>query len=385
MEGRLAFGATYAENRHLVLEVTKDMLAELEKADSVFQVRGLNKERAYLVTKDKTYEIQSIESSNTQLLIKKRDESIQPAKRLKSATGVPDTNRIVIEASTTTHMALRETIPSIYTLYQLLRTSPEYSDEEAEAGGTASALRDVIAGAKLYRFDDLCDALHCSDKELRKYLRMLHAIEINGFWRLLSTAFADDLIEFVLATIEMNGWAFDSVPVSRCVEDVKADYPAFLVHHALRLLCKSSSEGAGANGNKTIALDPAKICLFKAELLFHKKSTISDRQLMNEWGKMLPQGLMPDRNLLGGVAIESKTPEGVKWTYVTHLMLPALAADRMDALFELRPRWKLEDLRPYMECLRDYGETLEQLVLKHAREVDGYCVPIVVSGLAMAR
>eukprot|EP00466_Bigelowiella_natans_P021518 jgi/Bigna1/133518/aug1.21_g8226 len=384
MEGVLSFDGNYSVDGLRLLEVTEDILQKLVEPTGKVEIRGSFTDEAVLVTNNKTYRIGSVESSNTQLLIrtlskKEGEEDAKascPKKRriMKDSTNITniasnskrqERQQIAIEGSVTSHLALYEINPSLYKLQDML-LKYVLTDDESDAMMSGQPL-DTKG---LPTFDDMAVHIQASDLQVRQLLKTLNAVRINGFWRLVEERFDDELIEFTLATIEMNGWPIEGIPVQKCVEEMKADFPEALVRHALNRLSRQPPK----NGSQP--LDPERICVFKLELLFHKQKTIPERALMDVWEKALPYGLKPEKKMLSGYAALRKVNGSMEWIHMNHWHLPQTPSDRLRILFDIQPRWKLEELEPYMKYLKLPGDTLEALVLRYAREVNGYICPI---------
>lgn len=386
MEGQLRFAQEYGRTKYQLMEVPEEVLSHLEAGESLYEILGKPENEARLVSPSKTFTVRAVESSNTQLLVPCPGTAPSPGKRrrvagaegLDSKGGAVETRdgstksapepALSIQGSVSMHLQLNICRPSPYKTFALLRERPLGDDEDAESGGAAEPDEPPAEG-RVFSFDQLLTELQISARELRAHMRFLDAVEIGGKVRVLYPQFADDLVEFVLATVEIKGWPWSKVPVSACVAEIKSDYPRPLVEQALRRLSAGTIDGDVA------CLDATKVCAFKAELILRKNNPCPESLFLESWAKIVPDVFTPDVKMLKGVALLQHTPSGKEWRYVSHLSLPLNAEARLAALFALQPSWPLEDLRPYMNELRGHGQTLEELVLLHARDVDGKIVP----------
>jgi len=113
---------------------------------------------------------------------------------------------------------------------------------------------------------------------------------------------------------------------------------------------------------------------------------------MSEWQASVPAGMEVSATMLRGHALcETSTAlealarsasgslqlhgsrasdqSTLVWRYLPLSSLSPLVKTRFQQLFDVRPKWKLADIECYALDLCAPGQTLEQLLLKHARPV----------------
>jgi sister chromatid cohesion protein DCC1 len=76
-----------------------------------------------------------------------------------------------------------------------------------------------------------------------------------------------------------------------------------------------------------------------------------------------------DKDLLTGLAVLDTNSRPTKWYYLPVDQLSHIPHLRFTQLFDLRPRWKLEEIKPYVTDICQPGETLDQLLLKQSRPI----------------
>jgi hypothetical protein len=142
------------------------------------------------------------------------------------------------------------------------------------------------------------------------------------------------------------------------------------------------------------SLDETKVCLLRALQLFSKKEPYPNSTFLADWQSSVPLGMHVSTSILRGHALcetnnalealarsatgslslgreNSKNNDDATkvWKYYPLTSLSPLIKTRFQQLFDHRTRWTLNDISAYVQDLCAPGQTLEQLLLKHARPV----------------
>ncbi|KAD0559596.1 hypothetical protein E3N88_44074 [Mikania micrantha] len=118
-------------------------------------------------------------------------------------------------------------------LKALLLQNPYTLDEEHEGGQKRSGL---------YKLDDLKSMFHAADEELKSALRLVSAVEINGYWRLVDDMCIDQVLYNLVWKADCEDWSFSSLDgskVIKCLGDTWGLSPV-LACHCLELYARTT-------------------------------------------------------------------------------------------------------------------------------------------------
>ena len=420
----LRFSGTPSQDSLRVFEVTPQLLAALlgsGSEDAALEIRGPPGCEAVAVTRDKTYTVRLVENSNTQLLIdsgraidgtKRRPEAgagdadgdeERDAKRRRTdeeegadvardlagelagddgKAGAPVT--VTVHGSFSRVYELVECVPRLHAVRALLEARPYEgpdADARAEAGETQDAdadagdddddvavdeARSAAAAAALpplLSFEDLRSRVQASDEQIREGLRAANAIEVDGKWRVLSEAYAEEVFSAVLLAVAASRWPLDAVPEDRVAGDLADEFPAEVVRHALR------SHGTRSAQSGTVALDERRVCVFVARRLLAKDPDMDAGEFEEQWTDGVPYGFRPTPDMLHGVALLEKRAAGDRWRFCPVERMPSTAHERFASLFRLRQRWEPAELAAYTADLVPPGMTHDAFLLRHCRVI----------------
>lgn len=152
-----------------------------------------------------------------------------------------------------------------------------------------------------------------------------------------------------------------------------------------------------ARGVQVFTLCVEKVCLLRALQLFSEKDPYPHLQFLAAWQASVPEGMEVAVSMLRGHALcetstalealarsasgalalgaqaqqqQHSAADATKvWRYFPLLALSPHVKTRFAQLFDQRARWSLQDISAYVADLCAPGQTLEQLLLKHARPV----------------
>ena len=348
-----------------LFQVTQDVLDQLIDTTTHKKnhpaIKGLKADQAVLTTTDQSFTLRLAASSNSHLLI--------PQPPHDTTENLP--HELGIVACLDEHFELVQTAPNLGRILQLVSAQP-YSAQEAASASFNQNSRPT--------FEHLELAGQCSRQELRVALQRHRALEVSGRWCRLEPQLELDACVSLLHLVVEKGLHLDSVPVGECVRELTGQYPEIVVRHCLRCLSTSATaspdEWESSLNSYEIELNPRALSRLCAQKMFDETSTWPILEFMEAWQDNLPSGIETNRSDLDGLAIETDEDRLRALDVST---LPHDPASRFAVLFNVKSRWAMEELRPYMVELLPPGKTVEHLVLRHARSVldkDGsrYCV-----------
>ncbi|OQR91949.1 translation initiation factor eIF-2B subunit epsilon [Achlya hypogyna] len=329
----IAFAADFTEDELRVMELPSDVCDALEAGEQVYVV-GDATQRAVLCTATKSYHLVREDQSNMRLLV----DSVN-----WEADKTADT--ISVRGSAMSHYELVPKPLDMNQLKQLLLENPWTG-----AAATAPKRQKL----SLYALDDLIDRLQHSPHEVSSMLAQLKAFEIDGFWRLLDSAYQRNVVGQILDVVVQNDWDFNAAHTFEAFAAHLPDVHPTVLSHCLRLYSAEDS---------SFQLDAAKIAKFQAVSIFEEAQgkEWALNAFMEQWGFRVPMGVAIDPSLLLGIAIRRAND---KLVYFPESQLSIEPKQRFAEMFAFQPKWLLAQLAP---SLLTEGMTQASLLLKYTR------------------
>lgn len=303
-------------------------------------LRGQPDEDAVLCTTSKTYAVKFVGSSNSVFLI-------PPTDHLSVLCDNQGNNNMAIASVVKLApgcMELVEIAPKLDKLRFLLNQNA-YSFAEASEMDIPEEREKMKMG--LYRWSDLVHRLQASDRELELALQSLSAIEIDGYWRILSEEYMNGILNMLLHNIILNDWSIEALNEDEVVGVLETDgFPRNIAKHVLQTF--SSKVDAVIDIRSCIwKLDTQRVGMqLASEILKDGKMKIDI--FMEKWLRKVPDGMNASFSMLEGEVLTEKI--GMEtWVYSFRVSsLPSTPAERFTLLFKERAKWEWKDLQPYV-------------------------------------
>ncbi|XP_077991724.1 sister chromatid cohesion protein DCC1-like [Glandiceps talaboti] len=334
-----------------LMEVEPSLLQYLQEGNSL-TVRGDVNDTAVVCTQNKTFELKSAETSNTLLLV--------PDCKTPKEFGENGTSLKFEEVVGMAHhyFELRPCRPKLYRLQRILEENrydgPLYEDDDSHQG-------------KKYAMLELLEMVQASEDEIRKELVKLQACNINGYWRLLSSDYDISVLVQIIQLIEENSWTSDYIPAKETLDTLENLYPRHILQHCLDCYGERRSMETDHSEEVIYSLQEDKVCCAFAEMLLRPAGKFNLAEFLESWQQSVPDGMKTTPYQLEGLALidRSSKPE-VIWHFPVN-QLPEDEITRFDALFRVREKWSLDEIRPYIMDLVAAKQSVSALLQKHAR------------------
>lgn len=305
-----------------------------------------------LCTPSSTYAIKFVGTSNSVFLIPAGDVT-PPNSKLVSKDSEADSSVVAESAASVLKVApgtmeLVQAAPRLDKLRSLLNERPYTLEEDLE----------IRRG--LYSWQNLVELIQASEEELRAGLRSLSAVEIDGYWRIVSQKSMDRVLNMILNNSVLCEWPLTALPEDQVVSTLEADgFSRRIVLHCLETY-GSKVEGMG---DYLWSLDEKRVCLhFALQVLGGGKMKLEN--FMEKWVQSIPSGMNVDLKMLEGEVLYDKI--GVEsWIRAFNVSaLSTVPAERFAALFRERPKWEWKDLEPYIR-FREAFATFNSVFFPH--------------------
>lgn len=170
------------------------------------------------------------------------------------------------------------------------------------------------------------------------------------------------ILSLITNVIESNSWPFNSVDKAETMELLKDLDNADAIEGVFSLYLSPDSDS-----DKKWILDEAKVSRFYAEYLLQTGSIFNLAEFESMWQQALPEGILTRKSHLSGLALidEESNPAVIK--YFSEKSLPEGVYDRLEILFEMKSKWTLEEIDPYVQALTTPKLNVNALLTKYAR------------------
>ncbi|XP_029166052.1 sister chromatid cohesion protein DCC1 [Nylanderia fulva] len=338
----------------MLLEVDKHIWEALNEGDTV-SFRGNKHDDGILCTNTRTYEIKEAEISNSWLLV--------PNLKLSKATNEAEITERTVERRNikkifTSYYEVKETKPNLAKLSILLNSS-SFNGLEYES---------IIDPKTLYSWERLQSELQASDYELRQALADFLIAEIDGHLRLISFDTEARSLNFMLDYFGEQTWEIDEVDKENTFECLKE-----LIHepvfNAIFDRYAEISTKTKDDNSPLYKYDERKCCAMIAKILLAASPVTEYKEFMETWNIGTPEKMNPKEEYLCGSALVTYNASKMQREIVScpEADLPNNIHDRLNELFQIKAKWTVEEITPYIIRFTKGTMNVNALLTKYAR------------------
>ncbi|KAJ1969165.1 Ctf8p and Ctf18p associating protein [Dispira parvispora] len=320
--------------------------------EPVLELRGLPDDQAVLCTADTSYELRQINTSNSVLVVK-----------MPSGSHNSLDSKLTVVDSLASHVELRAFTPRTHQILELLE-STRYRGAEYETL--------VLEGQTLYTWEQLCTRVQLSNRELKEALFHNQAVLLDGYYRLLDPEYLLSVLQLIFTTVILEDLQVDRIPVRVCVQSLaEHGIPEGVIVQTLRSFSTDSSPRFDVDLDQVVAMDHAQVSRFYAlQLLTADKTQRWEKSRFEQvWREAVPEVIdIRWENLKGCVLEEVGVYDQLP--YLRYCPAESMHRDApkcFQQLFQLKDRWGLEEMIPFIEHLAETRKRLDALILKYCR------------------
>ncbi|KAJ7368384.1 sister chromatid cohesion protein Dcc1 [Mycena albidolilacea] len=310
-------------------------------------IKGQSGEDAVLCTNDATYTVRSVVLSNTILVVTPPAES-------------SSADSVVIRDQVNEILELTPTVPKLHKLSTLLR-GREYDDvhdsEDHQPSFEPGGLTYAAARA----------TIQASDAELARGLRQQRILDIHGALRPIAPGYLTSILETILNLLVSQSIAPRAVPV----EDIAATLAD--ENEISRPVSTQVMTWFGDINDGVWTMDVAGVLreIGLGILRQYKNDSIAKDILLDKWKLAVGDTFEASVSLvlLSGNYLASPGAFGSSdlLTYFPSSSLPIDPPSRFIDLFLTRPRWKADDIAPFLSEIAVNTKDRDKLLLKYTR------------------
>ncbi|CDO77688.1 hypothetical protein BN946_scf184969.g39 [Trametes cinnabarina] len=358
-----------------------------------FLIKGAPDEDAVLCTSDKTYTVRSVVLSNSVCVVTRDpgDEGGGDDDEAKDVA-IRDQLKEILE--------LVPSVPRLHKLNALLR-GREYDEGHEDEDDMCEDEEGHSIKRARFTYEDARAMIQASDGELDKGLRDRRVLILKGTrfvdgsqylsphpvnWRIglgelrpIAPSHLTTILELILTNLVSNSLSYTSAPVSTLISaledehDIRRDV-------SLQVMAWFGHINEHAGGTETWDMDADAVVrevglgilrVYRS----HQEDPVIEKAFVDQWKKAVGD-TFEDRvslPLLSGNYLTSKDtlsdPPIPLLTYFPSSALPVEPGARFSELFLTRPRWKADEIAPFLSDIAVDSKERDKLLLKHARAI----------------
>eukprot|EP01064_Diplonema_japonicum_P033095 TRINITY_DN6443_c0_g1_i1.p1 TRINITY_DN6443_c0_g1~~TRINITY_DN6443_c0_g1_i1.p1 ORF type:complete len:356 (+),score=65.59 TRINITY_DN6443_c0_g1_i1:54-1070(+) len=273
-----------------------------------------------MCTEDSTYEITTLETTNSCMLCKRQDGED------KIILGMAD------------HTAVVKRIP----------------------GCIASDLKKLLEKGR-YNTQQIVSRLKASEAEIKSALHNSPAVFHEDAWVLCDKSDTEHALETLLR-IGDAVMDLDRFTQEESIEKLKEYHEEIVLLSVVKSFCTE------ADDKPFFKVSAEKVARCYAGHLFAATPTWPLETFMSEWVSCCPAFVVPTETMLKGFALIKPAKPERTITYFPSVDLPGTPEERFAKLFDAMPQWEPELLKYYIQPLVGPGTAEAQLISRYTRE-----------------
>ncbi|RDX45608.1 hypothetical protein OH76DRAFT_1387628 [Lentinus brumalis] len=353
-----------------LLELPADICKLIESSDTAnpprFTIIGATDEDAVLCTADKTYTVRSVVLSNSVLVVTSNpiEENVEGDDEPIQEVFIRDQLKEVIE--------LVPSVPRLHKLDSLLR-GREYDEGHEYEYMETNSDDDVSEKRQKFTYEDARSTIQASDAELDKGLRDRRILILDGELRPIARSHLTTILELILTNLVSLSLPHTAAPIATLVSALEHEHD---IRSAVSRQVFSWFGRVDENrGTWDMDVDAVIREVGLGILRAYRNDPAHDKAFLAQWRKAVGDTFedkvalpLLSGNYLTSIDSLSEPPKTLL-TYFPSSELPVEPGARFAELFLARPRWKIEEIAPFLADISVDAKERDKLLLKHARTV----------------
>nr|XP_023026569.1 sister chromatid cohesion protein DCC1 [Leptinotarsa decemlineata] len=331
-----------------LLQLDSHLLSEITAGNTLF-IKGEDEDEVVICSETSTFHVTEAETSNSLLLVNdlKLSNDIDESAEHK-------VSKVSVSAIFFDYLEATVGKPHLKKINDFLSCTtfkgPEFEHE--------------IDKEKLFSLGELANVVQASNKELREALNPMNVIELEGKIRLLDFSYQFRVLSYMFKLIEENSWQLDEIDFDETVESLTDLVPREVV---CGLFDKYAEESKVIDSLQLYKYKENEVCTFFASALLHGTEKLSLEEFMQVWTDSVPEGMVPKEEMLYGIAIINRNINPNIVVAFDENTLPEDIIERFKRLFEVKEKWSVPEIAPYIRRLTTEKLDVNALLAKYAR------------------
>ncbi|KZO98809.1 hypothetical protein CALVIDRAFT_561751 [Calocera viscosa TUFC12733] len=352
----LRLAASSEQQTYRLVELPPELLSivESETSDLSLTIKGKQSDDAVLCSASSTYTLRAVLVSNAFLIV-------QPTPSNAEGGGENNTT-LEIKGQVKDIIEVHKAVPKLDRLNGLMRGT-EWNGEDED-------MDDRSAKRRRYTYEQVSGVVQASRDELEEGLRDAHVLHVGGELRSLPPSQLSMILEAILTSMVARSFSPKHVRLAEFLDAMEDD------HDLPRDVIRGVIAWYGDVSEERWRADMASLVreIGLGLLMDLRDNTMSEADFFNLWEKKVGDSFANEisMDLLEGYFLRPEPPSKTL-IYFPHTALPTAPAARFADLFLARPRWRSEDLEPFLRGLPGGdGKTVrDALLVKFARRSEG--------------
>ncbi|VEN41855.1 unnamed protein product [Callosobruchus maculatus] len=176
----------------------------------------------------------------------------------------------------------------------------------------------------------------------------------------------------MLKLVDENSWELDEIDYQETVDSLKDLVPKEIL---TGLLEKYTEESQLVDGIQLYRYKEDKVCIFFAKVLLYGAGKFNLNDFLQAWKESVPDGMSPAEDMIYGIAVIERrggqNPDIIR--AFDESELPENLTERFKVLFEVKEKWTVAEIAPYIKPLTTDKLDVSALLAKYARasKIDG--------------
>ncbi|KAI0829916.1 sister chromatid cohesion protein Dcc1 [Trametes gibbosa] len=356
-----------------LLELPPDLCNLIERvpegtAPPRFTIKGASDEDAVFCTAEKTYTVRSVVLSNSVCVVT-RDPGDVDADLISESL-----EEVVIRDQLSEIIELVPSVPRLHRLTGLLR-GREYDDCHEDEELMSDDDEGCISVRTSLTYGDALGTIQASDTELDRGLRDRRVLILRGELRPIAPSYLTTILEALLNTLVSYSLPHTDAPLTPLLVALEEEHEVRrdVTRQILGWFGRVDEGELGSTWEMDVAAVVREVGL--GILRAYKDDPITETAFLEQWRKTVGD-TFEDRvslALLSGNFLTSTDtladPSVILLTYYPCSALPVDPGARFAELFLARPRWKTEQITPFLTDIAVDSKERDKLLLKHARAI----------------
>ena len=210
--------------------------------------------------------------------------------------------------------------------------------------------------------DDLLETIQFSEEEIKKTLKEMPVVEIDGTLRYICRNVRSFLLNVFVEVLDDESIpevSLDKVDFEVLKKNFEDNIDECFIQWVMRTYV-----------NPDLSVNRYTVSRDRAIIILEKEHEISQESFNRQMLTLLPVGLDFDQEYLKGIAIiNDSIVRGRRYDYVNVEDLPSNPKSRLDLLFKIKNSWLLEELEPYVLDFCPNKTTIMPFLSKNCEQV----------------
>lgn len=320
----------FYNSNYKLLELNPVLLNEINIGNTLY-IKGDDEDNVVICTESKTFNVCETETSNSLLIV----DNLKCSKDVQN-DNVRNIHKVQVSGIFHEYLEVSVGKPCTSKLKELLKHSiykgPTYEFE--------------VDQEKLYSFEELNNMIQASSNELKSIITAMDTVIINNKVRLLDYQYQFRALSYMLKLIDENSWPLDEIDYEETMNTLSDLLPAEVLNCLFEKYCEESKI---IDGLQLYKYKESDVCQFFAKFILRESGKFRFDEFYQGWLESVPEGMTPTKEMLYGIAIIDKKPnETYIWGFEEN-DLPEKVTDRFDALFNVKEKWAVDEISPYIK------------------------------------